>query len=282
MLGFQMVLTRNQFILPVMVMVFFLAGGGVSSAADRFLQLCDAIRLNETIDIMIEEGLDYGDSIRMDMFPGVDEEIWKDQVAQIYQRAQIEQEIQDAMHKELDGVDLEPLIEYFGSPSGQNITTLELSSRRALVDQTLIGDAAERYLEMERENDPLIGHIKSLIKDGDLIENNVAGTLSSYLKFYQGLVDGGALEWSEAELLQEVWNHEAQVRIDAEEWLHGYFVTAYGPLSDEDMTAYVALWKSKEGQALNRALLGSFDKAYQTVSYQLGIAAAKYLGSEPI
>ena len=64
------------------------------------------------------------------------------------------------------------------------------------------------------------------------------------------MVEGGALEMSEGEILADVWAQEEDTRADTEEWLYGFLLLAYQPLSDDQLDDYVALSASPEGRAL--------------------------------
>jgi hypothetical protein len=87
------------------------------------------------------------------------------------------------------------------------------------------------------------------------------GAMNANYAFYMGLVEGDAFEedLTEAGDPADVWSQEAEIRADTEEWVYSYLTLAYAPLSDEDIDAYIALSRTAEGRALNRALFGTFD-----------------------
>ena len=116
----------------------------------------------------------------------------------------------------------------------------------------------------------------------DLIEANVAGALNASYRFYAGLVEGGAIEMTESEILADVWSQEEETRTDTTEWLYGFLLMAYQPLDADQMDAYVALSASPEGRALNRALFDAFNKMYDDISYGLGLAVAQQMRGQDL
>jgi len=89
--------------------------------------------------------------------------------------------------------------------------------------------------------------------------------MSSTYRFYVGLVDGGAYDLSEDELLRDVRSQETDIRDDTESWIFGFFLMAYRPLSIADIEAYTAYSESPEGQMLNTALFAGFGAMYNDV-----------------
>ena len=79
-----------------------------------------------------------------------------------------------------------------------------------------------------------------------------------------------------------MWAQEEDIRADTEEWVYSYLALAYDPLSNEDIEAYIALSRSDEGRALNRALFGAFDDLFVDISRRLGMGASRFLVGEDI
>jgi hypothetical protein len=98
--------------------------------------------------------------------------------------------------------------------------------------------------------------------------------MSSNFQFYKGLADGRLSDQSEAEILDEVWSQQEDIRLDTESWLNAYLLMAYQPLPPEAMQAYVRYSETRDGQALNAALFDGFEAFYRDASYALGRAIA--------
>ena len=78
------------------------------------------------------------------------------------------------------------MIAFFEGPLGRRVVELELSARRALLDEDV--EAASRTaLEARRaDDDPLLDRLEAFISVNDLIESNVVGALNSNIAFYRG------------------------------------------------------------------------------------------------
>jgi hypothetical protein len=84
------------------------------------------------------------------------------------------------------------------------------------------------------------------------------------------------------EMIAEVWAQEEEIRSDTDEWLMGYLLMAYQPLSDEELSAYIAFSRTDAGQALNRGLFDGFNAMYTDISYALGRAVALELAASEL
>jgi hypothetical protein len=173
---------------------------------------------------------------------------------------------------------------FFESDLGRRVVTLEVSARRAMLDEA-VDDAAKATMQsMMAKSDPRLALIRDFIEAGDLIEANVAGGLNANLGFYRGMVAGGAIAEAtdEAAMLADVWGQEATIRHDTTEWLLSYLALAYQPLSDEDLVAYTAFSESPAGRSLNAALFAAFDAMFVDVSQELGHAAAVKMAGQDL
>lgn len=260
-------------------------GGMALAAEDRAAQmsaLLDALEPSQTIEIMQEEGLRYGAQIARDMMPDADQTSWGATVARIYDPARMEQLVRAALTERMDGVELEPLAEFFTSELGTRIIALELAARRSFLQDGMEEAAQEGLAAAEAADAPILAQIDTLISDSDLIERNVMGSLNSNLMFYRGLIDGGASDLGEADILSDVWAQEDGLRADTSQWLRGFLLMAYQPLEPSELDAYAALYRSAPGRALNAALFGGFNQMYDELSYLLGRAVADHMTSAPL
>jgi hypothetical protein len=81
-------------------------------------------------------------------------------------------------------------------------------------------------------------------------------------------------------MLTEVWGQEAEIRADLTEWLYAYQTLAYDDLEDAQLRAYIDLTATEAGQALNAALFAGFAALFDSISYDLGVAAAHFISGE--
>jgi len=119
--------------------------------------------------------------------------------------------------------------------------------------------------------------LQDLVIANDLIEYNVKGALNANFAFYKGMSEGGGLELTDIDVVNEVWARETAIRTDTKTWINAYLAMAYQPLADTDLAEYLALSKTSAGQALNSALFEGFDRVNVQVSFDHGRAAARFV-----
>lgn len=247
-------------------------------------RLSDALGLPEIIEVMRDEGMDYGEELAETMFPGRVEGDWAAIVASIYDPQAMNDTAQTGLGNALSEEAVEQLTEFFESDLGVEIIALEISARRALMDEAVDDANKARVQEMVAAEDPRIDLLRRFIDVNDLLESNVVGALNSSYAFYVGLVDGGGYREpvSEDQILSDVWQQEPEIRAETEEWLLAFLSMAYSPLSGTEMLAYIEFSETEAGQALNTALFAGFDQMFEDISRQLGLAAASVMASEEL
>lgn len=277
--------------MPVRLFVLFLAAlvwvTPLRAEPVDVARVIATLRLPETIGVMEEEGLAYGNDLEDELFPGAGGQRWNGLVALIYDRPTMQRRFEAAFAKRL-GSDPETLSQidtFFGSALGQRILQLEIEARRALLDSSIEEAAQVAVDQMRAERDPRLDLLDRFAEANDLIEENVSGALNSNLAFYRGMSEGGAFtgaEMTEEEMLSEVWSQEGDIRAETAGWLYPFLMLAYESVSDEDMETYIAFSQSPAGQAVNRAMFGAFDDVFSTISHDLGRAAAEMLSGQDI
>ena len=248
--------------------------------------LADAMSVREVVAIMRDEGLEYGRQIETDMFGAPAGPRWDAAVADIYAVDRVYPTFRatfDAALKDSDA-DIGAMLRFFTSPTGKKTLALELSARRAILDETVKDAAKLKVQEMRSEDDPRLDLEAEFIEANDLVESNVSSALNASLAFYKGLAEGGALpaEMPESELLGNVWSQEADTRAETTEWLFAFLVMAHAPLSEDEMRDYIAFSRSEAGRDLNRAMFDGFNAAFLDISHRLGVAAATYVAGQDL
>ena len=267
------------FAVPLMVLGFAVP----RASADEAAELYETMRLGDILEIMREEGLDYGEDLRAEMFPG-QAAGWPRVVDRIYAIDRMEREFRASFEDAVGDADLGPVIDFFSSPRGRDIVEFEISARRALLDPALEETAHQIWQDLEGELDPRRDLIERFVEVNDLIEANVAGAMNSSLAFYEGLATSDAFgaSWTMDRILSTVWEQEAEIRADTRDWIYPYLTLAFEPLLAEDIEAYIALSESEPGALLNAALFAAFDVLFVNISRDMGEAAALYLEGEDI
>lgn len=256
----------------------------LAEIAPRMGQLFDLIGLKQTVEIMREEGLEYGADLQAELFPGQATELWTRDVDRIYAHEAMLDLVRQAMADALEGDDIEPIIRFFDSALGRQLVELEVSARRAIMDDDVEELAKTRFEDLAAELDPRVKLLEAFVEANDLVETNVTGALNANLAFYQALNEGGAFgeELPESELLADVWSQETEVRTDTASWVFSYLNMAYDPLEADELQAYIDFSNTDAGRDLNRALFVAFDRMFVEISAQLGTAAARYMSSNDI
>ncbi|WP_417719195.1 hypothetical protein [Salipiger sp.] len=242
----------------------------------------DALDLPGIVQIMRDEGIDYGREMAADLLPEGSHPGWQAAVSAIYDTGAMEQVVRRNFGESFGDTDPAPLLEFFGSSAGERVVDLEISARRAMIDNDVEASARATFRGLEGGADTRMRLLDEFIEANDLIESNVVGALNASYQFYLGLVDGGAFEMTEGEILSEVWGQEEETRADTREWLYAYLLLAYRPMSDKVLMDYVKLSATEEGKAMNRALFAGFNGMYDEISYALGLAAAQQMKGQDL
>ncbi|MEE9427278.1 MAG: DUF2059 domain-containing protein [Paracoccaceae bacterium] len=255
-----------------------------AEVAPNVLRLAEALGLPEIIEVMREEGINYGDDLAEGMFEGRSYGGWQQSVENIYDVDRMGDVALTGFGAELNKASITEITDFFESDLGVEIIALEISARRALMDDAVDEANKERVAAMIAGQHPRIELLQQFIDVNDLLETNVVGALNSNFSFYTGLVDGGAYSEpiTEDKILSDVWEQEVEIRADTNEWLFGFLSLAYTPLSDADLVAYIEFSESQAGQMLNTALFAGFDTMFAGISHSLGLAAAKIMASEDL
>lgn len=243
--------------------------------------LYDAMRTDELIDIMASEGIAEGEGLRDDMLGGKGGLGWSAVLATIYEHPRMVTEFRAVFDAELADTDVTPLLEFFTSEVGRNVALYEVEGRRAMSEDDVEQAAIAAFEDLDRTSRR---HrlLTDFIALNDLVEHNVAGAMTSNLAFFKGLGEGGGVEMPEAEMLATVWGREEEIRADTTEWIGGYLAFTYDPLSDDDLSAYIALSETRPGRALNRALFAAFYDVYKRISFDLGKSVSSFMVTEEL
>lgn len=238
-----------------------------------------AIRLPEVVEVLRQEGLDYGRTLEGQLFPGQGGATWAARVATIYDAPRLQAAVLSAFRAALPPAEAPAILAFLGSPLGRRVVGLELSAREAMLAPDVTEMARQTWAAMQEADDPRVAALRGFAEDNGLIEVNVANTLNANLAFYRGLVEGHAkgFDMTGAQIEREVAGQAGAVRSEIADWLFAYLALAYEPLSDADLAAYAAFGRSPAGRALNAALAEAFDGVFDRVSHDLGREAARYL-----
>lgn len=243
-----------------------------------------ALGLPELLEIMRIEGAAHGDMIAAQVLADRGNPEWDGVVARIYDPDFMTQELRAGFDEELRDSDLDAMLAFFTTQPGKSIVSLEISARRAMLDEAIDAASKDAAAQARGKQTPRYRLISDFIAANDLVARNVAGAMNANYAFYLGLMDGGALPSSMTPdmALRQVWATEADVRASTEEWLEAFLLLALQPVSDEDLARYIAFSQSAAGRDLTAALAVAFEGLFADVSRSLGRAAARFLISREL
>lgn len=257
----------------VFVSLLFCVNALPALADARVTVLMDALRLPQLVQALRAEGLADAEDLNTDMLNGQGSAFWQHQVSALYETGPMEDAFFHALKSGLDDAALDVAVQFFDSARGARITELEIAAREAMADQTVEQRAAEAFAALP-EGDDHGRLVSEFIAVNDLLELNVALTMSSSYQFSRGLVDGGMLEMTDEQILAQVWASEDGLRAQSQTWLQGYVFLAQKPLARADLEAYVAFADSPAGADLNAALFAGYEAIFTDIAYGLGRAVA--------
>lgn len=246
--------------------------------------LLDALGMVEIIEIMREEGLAYGSTLAEDMLPDGSGDQWDMAISAIYDTDMMYEEVRGAFGEALEGDDIDAMLAFFTSEQGEKIIGLEVSARRAMLDEAVEEASRENAAIAMMDETPRYQLVQEFVEVNDLIEANVVGSLNSSYAFYIGLIDGGAMPAgvTPETALQDVWAQEADVRNDTTEWVYSFLLMAYQPLSDDELRSYIAYSRTDAGQDMSAALFVAFNGMFDDISRALGLASSRFMISQEL
>jgi len=254
----------------------FAAAGSVN--ADEFRRLFDAMKIDEVVAILAEEGIPSALDLETSMFAGAGGARWQGEVTRIYNREVRQSELKDTLRQSLQEADLEPILAFLESERGRRITALEVSARRAFIDPEMEEMAREIFSDAEETRPELFDQVREFTDVNDLVALNVEGSFRSNVAFALGVHETGGFPGLPIdELVDMLWEGDEAAEVAIANWLNAYLMTAYGPLPEGDLQAYIAFSRSDIGQEYNAAIMASFDALFADISYDLGRAAGRYM-----
>lgn len=279
----------RMFKLPAIVLVLFVLSllplRAVASDA-----LSRAYLLPELFEIMAEEGRQSVMADGADALQGRALEDFTRAVDQIYDPARMHADFLAALMAELDGAVnvVEDALEFAETALGRQVLRLEISARRALLDEE-VDEVARMALYDARRSDAETANaarlelVRARVEANDLIELNVSLGMNTSLAYYQGLFAENALmELGADDMLQMVWMQEPAIRAEIEDWIEAYFLMSYQPLSDAELEAYIAYVSTPLAQSFNRAMFRAFDAVFSEISLAVGRVLGRRMSGEEL
>ncbi|MEY8118119.1 DUF2059 domain-containing protein [Falsihalocynthiibacter sp. BN13B15] len=271
-------------VMLAIVFVLGIVGPVVAEREADLNRLSEILLVDDMIEILSDEGMQYGETLGMELFDGRGDADWERRLTAIYAQDRMKAEFRASFDPLLSDETLAAALAFFNTPFGEKLVRLEMSARLAISDPDVNAASEARLKAMIRNNDPLLPRIREYIKVYDLIDMNVASSMNETFEFLSAMGDMGALtdDMTESAILADVWQDEPQIRADTTEWLMTYLTMSYSPLSEDEMTKNIAFGRTDAGRQFNNAMFKAFGDVYAEISRKLGRAAAGYILSEDI
>lgn len=277
-------------LLPAVLLTSGAAKAEQTASRDRVEALLDLMEIDQIIAIMRAEGLTYGAELGADMLRGGGGAAWDMQVARIYDQAWMRATVRDRFVERFGQADPTPLIAFFETETGREVVMLEVSARRAFMDESVEEAAREAFRAVAgdlggtspRGLDPHLSAIDAYVTVNDLVGFNVMGAMNANRLFFRGLVEGGAMEMTDADIMSDIRAQYEQTEAETREWIYAFLMLAYAPLDAGQISDLADLSQTPHGRALNSALFDSFDVMYGALSEALGAAMAGQMQGEEL
>lgn len=236
--------------------------------------LTRALKLEEVVSILRDEGIQYGETLNDELLDGTGGAFVAQKVDEIYSADRMKRALRQAFLDHMTSKDIENAVLFFDSPLGQAVISLENSARRAYSDPAVEDIAQAQYHDMDRSR-PLYRLIEEYIATNDLIGQNVESAIRADYEFFRGVSEGQGLRQDHQAVLSDLWAQKDVTREETRDWLFGFLLLAYQPLSDQEMRENLAFSKTDAGAALNSALFAGFEQMYNEISYELGLVIGR-------
>lgn len=241
-------------------------------------QLWDLLHMIDILPIMQAEAEVQSQQIALTMF-GEPRPGYARQVSEIHDPARVAPMLLQGFSQAVADTPpdlVQAAIAYLETPFGQRVVQLEMDARRVLIDPDADEAARADFHRAWRNGAPRAAMIREMLDGADLVEPNVAAALNATLTFSRGfdIAGGNQVPLNESQMMADIWAQEGEFRIETTDWLLGFMMYAYSPLSDDELRDYTAFSASPEGLALTRLLFSAFEPVIEMTSRQMGQAAA--------
>lgn len=254
-------------------------------SADRLIR---ALRIDMLADVLAAEIAasddPLGDAASPDAAP---DEGWAAMAAVIAPTDRVWRGLRDGITAEMAALDdpaaradLGQALAFWESPLGQRTLELEHSARRALAEPGAEAAARAAFDAAAARGAPRVDQVRRLMADADLLEPAVAASLNIALASMQGIRDSSGFPADDADLAQDVWLQEPEIRADQAGWLEALLFLATGPLTDAEMDRLIAEASSPGAQRLNRIVDAAATAAFIQIARDLGAASARRLADQ--
>lgn len=248
-----------------------------SSDAGRLLEL---MRFDQLAEVSREEGISGNASVLEDFGLTSNEAFWLEELDVIFDEGKTEEMFRTSFAKAYNQRSIVDAIAFLGSEAWMRAYDLQIDTSLLLTDPALEEAAVIHYWEHIENNSPRVPLIEDLVASTDLVEQNIAGAMNAMLAFNRGMTFVSSdLGYPDEEMIALLYASETELRLEISEWLHAYYLVAYLPLTEADISQQIEFWTSQAGQDISAAMMLSYDVVHNDQSFAVGRALAEILNS---
>ncbi|CAN0586651.1 unnamed protein product, partial [Ectocarpus sp. 12 AP-2014] len=162
--------------------------------------LATALRLDDLAMQMQDEGVEDARAL-MPSNPGTQA---LDDIARLFDPDVIVDELRQTLASRMTDAQLSEAAAYFDSAAGARLVELELVARDAMTDPAIEEIARANWQARADEDSETVRLVTRFAQVNDLIDRNVASTMTARYQFLRGRVDGAGDRVADADILSDV------------------------------------------------------------------------------
>ena len=248
--------------------------------------LAQAIGLERLLSVMQREGEAQLEALEGELFAGQQSASWRARVVSLHDPVAMREATIKGLELALKDhpQEVARIIATLGKGSVARLVQLEIDAREVLLDPLAQDMAILAWERQQGQGGRRLEQINRVIAAGDLVEQNVVGTMNTSMAFNKGLRAGGGgdLALPDGEMMASLWEQQEHIRADTADWLMPCMLLAWQPLSDEEVEPWVRFSESAEGRLLGQALFSTFDTMFDGIAYQMGMAVGRELSEREL
>ena len=244
--------------------------------AEIYQDLYAALHMDEVVAVMRQEGLEEAEATAEVYLKTSARANFDGAVDALYAEASIERQLLNGLRAALAEADAELALEFYRTPLGMLVGQLETTGRVAISNDAVEEMAISIAQDALKAKEDRAELLQSAVEEMGLTEYNLSGAFAARFAFLSGLAEADELGITQDQILELIAADQDSLRAEIEQWVLGFVFMAYRPLSDAELTEYLAFQMSATGTALNQALFESFNAVSVNNAGQLGklLAAA--------
>lgn len=255
--------------------------GATAVGATEVQELYGALRLNDIVDIIHQEGVEQIDVYAENYIPPRSASQFAQQAQSIFDRKEIKSALLDGLTK-LEPNQMAQALDYFTSAQGVFFAGLETTARAAISDDAVEEQAKEMVAQAQRNDPSRIALLEQSIETLQMVDYNIQAAQESQYSFLSELAQADVIDFSQGEILALIAEDQSALTDMVQEWLLAFTYMAYSPATDDELLGYIAFQTSEAGQALNESLFDAFRVMDVTQSRKMGRLVASFMAAQEL